>query len=112
MFRKKRKADYALNKIVNCTALNVRSSATTESIILKTLNKGAVVECDKNFKDDEWDHVMVDYHTEGFCMKKFLTTLNPDKEAEKEEPVIYHMDEVKCDGSIALGEEAIHGKED
>ena len=45
-------------------------------------------------------------------MKKFLTTLNPDKEAEKEEPVIYHMDEVKCDGSIALGEEAINGKED
>lgn len=108
----KKKAVFAVNKVVNCPALNVRSSATVNSIILKTISKGTIVECDKNYKDEEWDHVMVDICTEGFCMKKFLTPINPDKEAEKKEPVIFHVDEVKCDGSVALGEEAIDGKED
>lgn len=109
---RKKKAVFAANKIVNCPALNVRSSATKDSLILKVIKEGDIVECDRNYKDEEWDHVMVDICTEGFCMKKFLTPIDPDKEAEKKETIIFHADKVECDGSIKLGEEAINGKED
>lgn len=108
---RKKKAIFAVNKVVNCPALNIRSSATTDSLILKTISKGTVVECDKNYKDEEWDHVMTDFSTDGFCMKKFLTALNLDKEAD-EEPKIFHTEETECDGSIALGKEALNGEED
>ena len=108
---RKKKAVFAINKIVNCPVLNVRSSATKDSLILKTISKGTIVECDKNFKDEEWDHVMTDFCTEGFCMKKFLTALNLDKEAD-EEPKIFHEEETECDGTIAVDEEVPNGKED
>lgn len=108
---RKKKAVFAINKIVNCSALNVRSSATKDSLVLKVISKGTVVECDKNFKDKEWDHVMTDFSTEGFCMKQFLTSVNSDKEANAE-PKIFHAEKTECDGSIAVDEEVSNGKKD
>ena len=109
---RKKKADFAIYKYVNCPALNIRSGATVDSIILKTIQQNTIVKCDNNFIDKEWDHILTDsFSCDGFCMKKFLTPLEQDKEAVKKELENFNTQDFKCDGSITFGRE-IHNNEE
>lgn len=113
MVKKKKKAEFVRFKLVTCPALNVRSSATTDSLILNTLIKDEIVECDPNFTDSEWDHIIARMNVEGYCMKKFLAPLSPDNTAALDAAAarVIHIGTPKCDAAIE--EEAKDGdKED
>ena len=101
MIRKK-KQSFVRFKKVKCSALNVRSKPSIDSFDINLLVKDDVVECDKNFKDDNWDHITTEDGKEGFCMKKFLEPMEPELISAKSK----HID---CDGQA---EEVLNGKED
>lgn len=99
MIRKK-KQEFIRFKEVSCPALNVRSNITTSSLIIKILAKGTVVEIDKNFENEVWDHIFAQPNVEGYCMKKYLEPLKQDKIAALElEPIKIRPITPTCDAS-------------
>lgn len=98
----KKKKSFIRFKEVNIQLLNVRSNPSTiDGLIIKVIRKGDIVECDKNFDQPDWDHVLVSPNIEGYCMKKFLTPATPDKLAGVNgEPIIIHTNKYKCDAVI------------
>lgn len=84
-------------KKVSCSALNVRNNPLADAPATEIIVRGTIVECDKNFKDDEWDHIITDPNIEGYCMKKFLEPFDPDKTTESEStPSIIHSHNYSC----------------
>ena len=77
MIRKK-KQEFVRFKEVSCPALNVRTNITTSSLIIKVLAKGTIVEIDKNFENEVWDHIFAQPNVEGYCMKQYLEPLKQD----------------------------------
>lgn len=92
---RKKKQSYLEFKSVKCSALNVRSKPSKDSLSIDLLSKGTAVKCDEKFKNDDWDHITTGSGIEGYCMKKFLEAVDPDI----------------CDGKIYLNKEASDGKE-
>lgn len=102
---RKKKTQFVRFKSVNCSALNVRSTPSRDSFSINLLPYGSTVECDKNFKNDDWDHITTGSGIEGFCMKKFLESLDSD------DPVILNTNHFKCDGQLCINEESKDDKE-
>ena len=87
----KKKEQFVRFKEVSCPALNVRANPSTKALITKIIPMNTVVECDKNFVDDEWDHIITDPNIEGYCMKRYLKPLDPDTRAAfGGSPIIIH----------------------
>lgn len=92
---RKKKQSCSQFKSVNCSALNVRSKPSKDSLSIDVLPRYDLVEYDKKFKDDIWDHITTKDGKEGYCMKKFLEAADQDI----------------CDGKVNLSKEASDGKE-
>ena len=109
---RKKKTEPVRFKEVNCIALNVRSNPSKESIIVKMIPRGTIVECDPNFNNEEWDHIITGLNIEGYCMKEFLSPLAPDNTAALKEASerIIHVYGPKCDSVI--NEEAKDGSKE
>lgn len=85
-------------KEVSCAALNARSNPSTKASIVRVLPRETIVECDKNFSNEEWEHIITDPNVEGYCMKKFLEPLNPDtKAAFGSSPILIHTYNYTCE---------------
>ena len=99
---RKKKTETVRFKEVICPALNVRANPSTDSLILNTLIKSEIVECDPNFKDAEWDHIIARMDVEGYCMKKFLSPLSPDNTAALDMAAsrVIRIGTPKCDSVI------------
>ena len=112
---RKKKQEVVRFKRVSCPALNVRNNPSTNALITKVLAKGTVVECDPNFINEGWDHIIADPNVEGYCMKKYLVSLDPDIAAVfHREPIVIHTDHSTCDSNEKVVEEEIkkNGKKD
>lgn len=109
MIKKRKKTETVRFKEVTCPALNVRANPSTDSLILNTLIKSEIVECDPNFKDEEWDHIIARMDVEGYCMKQFLSPLSPDNTAALDMAAsrVIHIGTPRCDSVIE--EEAKNG---
>lgn len=59
----------------NCSRVNVRKTPDFDATILGTLDRGTLVKCDPNFKDDTFAKVSTDIFGEGFIAKQFLSDL-------------------------------------
>lgn len=92
---KKKKQSYSRFKRVISSALIIRSEPLRESFDINTLFKDDIVECDRKFKNADWDHISTEDGKEGFCMKKFLEPIDPDI----------------CDGKICISKENGNDKE-
>ena len=116
MVKKKKDDEQAFirYKAVDCPALNVRSGPSTDSLIVKVLTKGTIVECDKNFNNDGWDHIICDPNVVGFCMKCYLKPLDPDTTATfRRTPIVIHSNRSSCDGDVVVNKEnEEHGSEE
>jgi len=99
---RKKKTETVRFKEVICPALNVRANPSTNSLILNTLIKSEIVECDPNFNDPEWDHIIARVNVEGYCMKQFLSPLSPDNTAALDAAAarVIHIGVPKCDSVI------------
>ena len=99
---RKKKTETVRFKEVICPALNVRVNPSTNSLILNTLIKSEIVECDPNFNDPEWDHIIARMDVDGYCMKKFLSPLSPDNTAALDAAAAraIHIGTPKCDSVI------------
>ncbi len=98
----KKKEKFIRFKKVLCPALNVRSNPSTDSIITKVLVMGTIVECDKNFDNSVWDHIITDPNVEGYCMKQYLEPLDPDtKAAFGSSPILINTYNYTCDSNDA-----------
>ena len=96
----RKKKEFIRFKEVSCPVLNVRSNPSTDSLVTKMIARGTIVECDKNFNDDEWDHIITDPNVEGYCMKKFLQTLSPDTIAALgSSPILIHTHNYTCESN-------------
>ena len=106
---RKKAEEFIRFKEVSCLSLNVRNKPSTDALIIKVIRKGTVVECDKNFKNAMWDHIITDPYIEGYCMKEFLAPLNPDTKAVlKSEPIFIHS----CDSKKSKEEIKDNGKKE
>lgn len=81
MIRKKKKSSCELKK-VSCSILNVRKEPSTASFVSSVLRKDDIVECDIKFKDEKWDHVLLNSKEIGYCMKRFLEPFEPEIEPD------------------------------
>lgn len=110
MIRKKKKDKEERFKVVKCSALNVRQKPSVISARVDLLTEDEIIECDLNFKNDEWEHIITNSGIDGFCMKKFLEPLGLDKTAEpKKEPDSFIEHNPECDGSRVTIKEAKDG---
>ena len=102
MIKRRKKTEFVRFKEVTCPALNVRANPSETSLILNTLIKSEIVECDPNFYDPEWDHIIARMGVEGYCMKKFLSPLSPDNTAALDMAAarVIHIGSPKCDSVI------------
>lgn len=57
---------------VNWPMLNVRANPSTDSLVLKILPKGTIVEIDPNFNDPEWYHYATAPNIVGYSMKRYF----------------------------------------
>lgn len=102
MIKKRKKTEFVRFKEVICPVLNVRANPSTNARALNTLIKSEIVECDPNFKDAEWDHIIARMDVDGYCMKKFLSPLSPDNTAALDMAAsrVIHIGTPKCDSVI------------
>lgn len=79
----KKKQDQSTRyKTVKVPALNVRAQPSKDSLVLNALVFHELVECDPNFDNPEWDHIIADPNIKGYCMKEFLEPLDVDSKAK------------------------------
>lgn len=109
----KKKKDIERFKEVNFPALNVRSEPSTSALIVNVITMGTIVECDPNFDNKYWDHIFKSPNIEGYCMKEYLSPVDPDKLAEfmRLNPIVIHTDKSMCDGNAKENEDDSEEKE-
>ena len=114
MTRRKKKEEKIIRyKSVICSILNIRKEPTTLSDPVGILQRYETVECDNNFKDEEWDHIIAKSGIDGFCMKKFLEPLDPDTTAAvSEEPAVIKIQNPECDGTLFVDKENKDGNKE
>lgn len=96
----KKKDDFVRFKEVNVPALNVRANPSTQALITKVLYYGTPVECDKNYVNATWDHIVAKPNVEGYCMKKYLSPASPDTLAVLEvDPISSITIKPSCDAA-------------
>ena len=64
------------------TMMNVRSNPSFQSLVVKILQEGTILEVDPNFENPEWDHI-----PEGYVCKQFLKEL-PSTTEVKKDPIL------------------------
>lgn len=64
------------------TMMNVRSNPSFQSLVIKILQEGTILEVDPNFDNPEWDRI-----PEGYVCKEFLEEL-PSTTVVKKDPII------------------------